>query len=93
MLDIHLEIIQTHLSCNNNCGLEQIFSKAKCSFSADDLGREATALCVFSVQCKFVHRYILQLSVFLFRVHVIKGVSLLCASFQSTTGIQNESGE
>lgn len=43
--------------------------------------------------CKFVGRYISQLSVFLFRAHVIKEVSLLCVSFQNTTGIENESGE
>jgi hypothetical protein len=35
----------------------------------------------------------LQLSVFLFRAHVIKEVSLLCVSLQNTTGIENESGE
>lgn len=43
--------------------------------------------------CQIVGRYILQLSVFLFRAHVIKEVSLLCVSFQNTTGIENESGE
>lgn len=94
MLDIHLEIIQRHLSCNNKTVVwSRFFSEAKRSFPTDDLGRETTALCVLSVQCKFVLRYVLQLSVFLFRVHVIKGVSLLCVSFQNTTGIQNESGE
>lgn len=43
--------------------------------------------------CKFVGRNILHLSVFLFRAHVIKEVSLLCVSLQNTTGIENESGE
>jgi len=57
------------------------------------LWEEKLRVCVLSVQCKFVGRYVLQLSVFLFRAHVIKGVSVLCVSFQNTTGIQNESGE
>lgn len=69
------------------------FNKAICSCVTNALGRETTGLCVLSIQCKFVGRYVLQLSVFLFRAHVIKGVSLLCVSFQNTTGIQNESGE
>lgn len=67
--------------------------KAICCFGNSPLGRETTGLCALSIQCKFVGRCVLQLSVFLFRAHVIKGVSLLCVSFQNTTGIQNESGE
>lgn len=43
--------------------------------------------------CKLVGRCILQLSVFLFRAHVIKEVSLLCVSLQNTTGTENVSGE
>lgn len=69
------------------------FYKPMSCFVINALGRETTGLCVLSIQCEFVGRYVLQLSVFLFRAHVIKGVSLLCVCFQNTTGIQNESGE
>lgn len=69
------------------------FYKAVYCFMTNALGREKTGLCVLSIHCEFVGRSVLQLSVFLFRTHVIKGVSLLCVSFQNTTGIQNEPGE